>query len=209
MSGVTVEPRWRGERVFVVAGGQSVTRSLTADHLCGRRQLPGKVIAVKDAVFLLPWSDIMFYSGARLHKERPDLFESFKGPEVWKRAVDDGVPPYVHEVVRQKPKAGYINGLSLKPDRLGGYCSGGSAINLAFHLGAAEIVLVGFDLQGQHWNARGHPFPNAAQAVHDRHRAAIDAMAEPLAAAGVRVFNVSPSSTLRGFERAPFSHFAG
>ena len=73
--------------------------------------------------------------------------------------------------------------------------------HLAFHFGAREIVLIGFDLRGSHWN-EAHPLRNARPYTHTRHQLSIDAMADPIAAAGVKVWNTSPTSSLKGFEHA-------
>lgn len=193
--GNPVEPIWRGDRVFVVGGGQSAYAGLRHSP-----QLPGRVIAVKDAILLQPKAEIMFYSGKRFHKERPEVWRAAcaSGAQFWKRAIEPGVPAWVHQVARQKVKDGQINGLSLKPTRLGGWCSGASAVNLAFHLGAAEIVIIGLDFAGAHWSD-SHPDKYAYEETHRRHRIAVDAMARPLQDAGVKIANLSAISTLRNW----------
>lgn len=210
--GWTVPRLWNGERCFIIAGGTSARWSMREAQLAKPGPLPGRVLAIKDGFYLEPNADCMFYAGARYHKERPDLFERWEKyrlkPDAItvKRQVDGGVPRYVRQVRRstkEKTAAG-VCGLSLDPSKLGGWDSGGSAINLAFHLGVSEIILVGFDLAGQHWNP-AHPYPRATPAEHERHRISIDAMAAPLQAAGVKCWNVSPVTTLQEFPRAKIS----
>lgn len=189
----TVPPIWKGERCFIIAGGQSVPRLFFRDH----PKLPGRILAIKDAVFFYPFADCMFYAGRRLHKERPELFAQYDGQLIVKRTVDDGVPERVKQVRRANAVNG-ISGLQTDPRYLGGWDSGGSAINLAYHFGVKQIVLIGFDLTGHHWNA-AHPFPRARPQHHETHRISIDAMAQPLRRAGVEVFNTSPISTLKEY----------
>lgn len=193
-------PEWEARRCFIIAGGRSVPRAQLMATL-----LPGNVIAIKDAVLIKPDAEIMFYSGRRFHKERPDLWGKYRGPMIVKRTVDKDVPVGVLQV-RRKAAVDGINGLSEDPRYLGGFCSGGSALNLAFHLGAREIVLIGYDLSGQHWNPL-HPLPRANPRIHETHRLSIDAMAEPLKRHGVRVINTSPWTALRNFERGPLKNF--
>lgn len=205
VEGWTVPKLWQGERCYVIAGGSSVPRQYLADH-----RLPGRVLAVKDAVLLYPDADAMFWADPHdFHKQRPDVWEAWRGPLTVKRAVHNGIPEHVKQVRRMftdKRKAARIQGLSLDPSMLGGWDSGGSALNLAFHLGAAEIVLIGYDLHGRHWNP-AHPFPQASMRIHALHRASIDAMAAPLAAAGVKVWNTSTNSALKGYAHADLASF--
>lgn len=192
---------WDGERVFIIAGGQSVPRDvLTAANL------PGRVIAIKDAAYFQPEADMFFYAERRLHKERPSLWRRYAGPLRVKRSVHDGVPEGVLQVARTKPDLRGINGLSTDRRRLGGHCSGGSALNLAFHLGAAEIVLIGYDLRGAHWNP-SHPLRRARGSTHQKHAASIDAMAFPLRQAGVRVWNTSQISALKEYNFAKLTNW--
>lgn len=201
----TVPRLWDGERVFVIAGGQSVPRTYLREN-----RLAGRVLAVKDAVFLYDAPDCLFYADPHdMHAQRPEIFRAYRGDLIVKRAVHEGIPARIKQVRRMftdKRKAARIQGLSLDPAMLGGWDSGGSAINLAFHLGAREIVLIGFDLTGRHWNP-GHPLPNASIATHRRHRESIDAMAFALKAQGVAAWNTSPMSTLRNYPHADLASF--
>lgn len=196
MDGWTVPPMWQGERCFIIAGGQSVPRGM----LTGAT-LPGRVIAIKDAAYMQPHADIFFYADRRLHKDRKDVWAAYKGPLRVKRSIDCKTPRDVRQVQRALAPRGGISGLSTDRTKLGGWDSGGSAINLAYHLGVREIVLIGFDLSGSHWNP-AHPVRHAPLHIHEIHRRSIDAMAKPLRAAGVSVVNTSPSTSLREYPHA-------
>lgn len=194
--GWTVPRLWDGERCWIISGGQSVPRDFLANH-----RPPGRILVVKDGALLFPDADCMFYGDPHdMHKQRPEIFSAYRGPLTVKRTVHDGIPAHVKQVRRAMADKNRINGLSLEPHLLGGHDSGGSAINLAFHLGVSQIVLVGFDYRGHHWNTL-HPFPRSKMRAHDLHRVSVDAMAKPLRQAGVRVLNASSISNLTEYAR--------
>lgn len=200
LEGWTVPPLWKGERCFIIAGGSSVMEAHRKHNLA---RLPGRIIAIKDAVRFAPFADCMFYADAHLHRDRPDIFYKYRGSLIVKRAVHQKVPAHVRQVRRVWVPKGVdldkrISGLSTDPALLGGFDSGGSALNLAFHLGATDIILVGFDLRGKHWNP-DHPLRDAGARVHRIHQRSIDAMAKPLRNLGVTVRNASPNSSLQEF----------
>lgn len=204
--GWTVPPIWKGERCFIIAGGQTAREVVNGFiNETDRPRLPDYVMAVKDAAFLQPFAQCMFYADKRFHKFRPEVWQVYKGPMRVKRSVDENAPQGVLQVRRARADSRGINGLSLDPALLGGHDSGGSALNLAFHFGAKEIVLIGFDLMGHHWNP-DHPLPRAKMRAHLKHRASIDAMAAPLRSAGVKVLNASRLSTLREYRYVPLRH---
>jgi hypothetical protein len=198
MTSWVVPQLWKGQRVFIIAGGPSVDPAQVA-------RISGRSIAIKHAVLLKPDADFLFWAGTSWHVENANLIAAHKGGQLVKRKVDDGIPDWILQVERSKPGADGIVGFSDNRRQLGGLCSGGSALNLAVHLGAAEIVLVGYDLSGRHW-FRGHPAP-ATAVQHARHREAIERMTAPIAARGVKVWNTSPASTLTGFEKRGLDDF--
>lgn len=193
--GWSVPPIWRGERVFIVAGGPSVATAPVT-------KIRGRIIAVKHAALLLPTADVLFWAGRSWHKEFQAVLERHVGPYKIKRTIDDDVPHGILQIDRaQNPVA-----LSNDPQFLGGYCAGGSALNLAFLLGASEIVLVGFDFGGRHWFSN-HPRPVERDAAHVRHMLAIEAMAPTLKGLHVDVFNCSVVSRLDCFPKRNLDEF--
>jgi len=199
MTGWAVPQLWKAERAFIIAGGPSVGPERIA-------KIRGRIIAIKHAVTLRPDADILFWAGHDWHRSNAGLVASHRGEFLVKRKVEESVPGWIKQVERANPDADGLSGLASDRRRLGGLCSGGSALNLAVHLGAAEIVLVGFDFTGRHW-CKDHPAPIATEAQHARHRASIEKMAAPITALGVAVFNCSPISTLQGFARRDLEEF--
>lgn len=158
-----------------------------------------KVIAIKHAIDLAPWADALYASGSdrsewwQRHGDRLAAFNGLRytlDPEgrAWATVLrNDG-----------------ITGLSADPGGLKhGRNSGYAAINLAAHLGAARIVLLGYDMDsdntgrahyfGAHWHGRTPPFPTFIEMF--------TTIVEPLQALGIAVLNASRRSALTVFPR--------
>jgi hypothetical protein len=75
--------------------------------------------------------------------------------------------------------------------------SGFQALNLAVQFGAARIILVGYDMQGEHWHGRHPSGLNNPGALHfSEWRRGLDAAAPTLTALGIEVLNASRESAL-------------
>jgi hypothetical protein len=101
-------------------------------------------------------------------------------------------------------------GLEREPTGLRtGRNSGYQAVNLAVHLGASRILLLGFDMSPtaegqQHWHAP-HPDHTPSPYEYPQWLAAWPSLVEPLAAAGVTVINCSRRTVLTTFPCAPLA----
>jgi hypothetical protein len=83
--------------------------------------------------------------------------------------------------------------------------SGYQAINLAVHLGAAQIILLGYDMQfgrrgEHHWFG---PHPSRVPPPVDLFLRHFPTLVKPLQQRGVSVVNCSPSTALTCFPRRP------
>jgi hypothetical protein len=201
----SVPKEWPGERCFIVCGGESVRAQR---HLIP--QLKGRVIVVKHGVLLRPDADVLFVT-AEPWDVLP-LLPKFKGTHVVMRRGQgkDGIPDYVKVVTRTKDHEHLCD----LPTHVCGYDAGTSAINLAYHFGATEIVLLGYDMTGGRWfcdaDGRGewkHPMPVIPEAHFRRHMGPLTALAEDAARKGVRIVNCSPISRVTAFERQPLEAF--
>lgn len=198
----TVPREWAGDRCFILCGGDSVRaqRSLIP-------QLQGRIIAIKQSVVLRLDADVMFLAG----RDDADLcapyFPLFHGRYLVSRQAYPGFP----STTRCLSRSADPTRLSEDPTELAGYDAGASAINLAYLFGAADIVLLGYDMSGGRWfnGEIAHPRPYPSQLHFDRHLQAIGPLAADLRARGVRVWNCSPTSVVprRIFERAPLARF--
>lgn len=85
-----------------------------------------------------------------------------------------------------------------------GLNSGHQALNLAYHLGATRILLLGYDMQRtegrSHWFG-DHPRGLQIQSPYDQFAERLALLAVGMAAAGIRVVNCSAQTALTCFER--------
>jgi hypothetical protein len=190
-----VRPVWRGARCFIVAGGPSARDAL------GRIRPGENIIAVKHAGQLFPNAGVLFWAGKTWHKEaeaKKTLYGMNRATIFVKRKIN-GLAPILGRPVYELDRVPGGSGLCLDPGAVSGWDAGGSALNLAYHLGAAEIVLYGLDYGGRHWLGDRHPLPDETEALHKLHCEGVEAMASALQDAGVRVFNASKQSRLQCF----------
>lgn len=188
-----VIPReWPGERCFVICGGASLDREKV-------KRIRGRIIAVKHAALIRPDADVMFYGGRDSLAECKEIIPKFRG-----RVISRGDYPGTPDGVLCVSKAKERNRLSLDPRELGGWDSGGAALNLTFLFGCNPIIVVAMDMRGGHWT-KGKP--SVTDVTHRRHMDGINGMAADLKALGVDVYNASPISALTCFEKRPLGDF--
>lgn len=192
---------WAGERCFILCGGESLKAQC---HLVP--QLQGRVIAVKQTAVMRPDAEVMFV-GAK--SDDPitcrDVFPLYTGPRLICRTAYAGFPERTLFMRRTK----LTDHLCKTAGVLAGLDCGTSAINLAYQLGAAEIVLMGYDMRGGRWlnGEMPHHLPYPPQQHFDRHLAAAAGLAADLAAEGVKVWNASPASAAKFFEHRSIESF--
>ncbi len=192
---VTVPRLWPGETVVVLGTGPSLC---AADVDACRGQ--ARVIAIKDAIDLAPWADVLYGCGADAGQwwaRNGDRLAGFPG---LRYTLDPKAAPWA-TVLRQ----GAQTGLSTDPGALcTGTNSGVQAIGLAFLLGAARILLLGCDGQaapnGRDHFFGAHPYARAAT-PYAAFRRGFDAIAGPIAAHGVTVLNCTVGGALECFPR--------
>lgn len=186
---------WRvprmGEGPCFILGGGSSLKGFDAARLRGRL-----VIAINDAgLYLFPDAEILYFADglARWAGWNRDKIGLFRGREIVTRSTVSMLGGRIVRRVRQDDGAD----LAREPDAVAGFCSGANALNIAFHLGARRIYLLGYDMGGGHWHDH-HKTP--ARDVYATHMIpAINRMAGALDRAGVQVFNCSRVSRLACF----------
>jgi hypothetical protein len=197
----SIPREWVGERCFILCNGESIRRQR---HLIPR--LTGRFIAIKEAVLLRPDADVLFVAAERQQDIVPSLLPTFQGRYVIARnKLPASYPSYVKRVSRTKDHSRLCD----QPDHVCGFDCGTSAINVAFHFGATEIVLLGMDMTGDRWcnGELAHPMPHIPQDHHRRHASVLPGIAADATRRGLRIVNCSPISTLQCFERQPLEAF--
>lgn len=196
-----VPREWPSERAFVICGGESVKAQR---HLIPRLQ--GRIIAVKHAVLLRPDADVLFFAGERPAEIAPPLLKVFRGQYIVVRGRGHEVfPEHAKRVWRTTEHVG----LSDDPTMVSGYDAGTSAINLAYLLGATEIVVLGMDMAGGRWftGEVKHYLPQPPERDFQTHMSCLPAIAGDAKRKGVRIVNCSPISRVTCFERQPLEAF--
>lgn len=158
------------------------------------------VIAVNDAHRLAPWADVLYSSDQRWYGHYQGV-PTFRGRKFGIRPLN---PPDDWGITVLQNTGD--RGVERSPTGLkNGRNSGAAAINLAVHLGAQRVVLVGYDMghSGGPVHFFGeHPRNLRAESPYDVFIDMIGAMVAPLAALGVEVVNCSRVSRLDCFPRA-------
>jgi hypothetical protein len=189
---IPVPRRWPGETVVLIGAGPSLTLE---DVQACRGQ--ARVIAINRSVELAPWADVLYACDAKMWKWLGGA-PSFTGLK-YTLDPDARIWPAVTILRNTGPL-----GLEADPSGLRtGKNSGYQAINLAVHLGAARILLLGYDMAPAptgvtHWHGE---HPSGPASPYPQMRAAFASMVEPLAAAAVTVINCSRRTALDTFPR--------
>jgi hypothetical protein len=189
--------------VVCIASGPSLTTE-DCEYVRGK----ATAIAVNDAVRLAPWADVL-YSSDRGWWHANKLGKDFAGLR-----VKVATKPWVKTDVRKYPlresgivvlKNYGIEGLELQPDGIRNLQNSGSAaINVAVHLGAKRILLIGYDMGV--CKGRAHFYdtkPVAIRSPYILFRRLTGTMVKPLKAAGIDVINCSRETALEHFPRQP------
>lgn len=192
--------------VFCLATGPSLT-ARDVDAVRGR----GVVVAVNDAHRLAPWADVL-YSSDRYWWRHYRGVESFHG---LKATMEYSPGRYAKELLRWAPEMFFLRltghyGVETRPDglRTCGQNSGGAAVNLAVHLGARRIVLLGYNMgvPGPKRHFFGdHPSPLSNMSHFPIWREAFEQMAPELTRLGVQVINCTENTSLSCFPCAPLA----
>lgn len=189
-----VNPIWSGETVYIVGGGPSLS-NFNWDALRTR-----KVIAINKAFLNVPFASVMYWTDSRVYQWHKKDIENFSGLKYTIRPHSS----YREDVLILRK--GNRHGLETTSDRLAhGDNSGYAAINLAYHLGAKKIVLLGYDMGNNgtksHYH-EGYPVTATSQKTYnDRFIPGFSTIAGELKRKGIKVFNASPQSRLNAFPK--------
>ncbi len=195
---------WPGRTVACIATGPSLVAE-DVERLRGLR-----TIAINDAYKLAPWADVLYacdskwwgwhkgvpeFAGRKFALEPPADARSRKLMETLKHFPR---PHWAYPDVARLKGTGRF-GLELEPDGLRlGSNSGYQAINLAVHFGAARILLLGYDMQGDHRHFFG-VHPDQSKPPFRLCLEAFETLVAPLKELGVEVINCTRRTALHCF----------
>jgi hypothetical protein len=217
----TVEREWEGDTVVLIGGGPSLTLEQVAlvksEHEAGRV----RCIAVNDAYLWAPWADVNYFADAswwKMHtvgtpkpmlklsaEQVRERFAAFAGMKCSIQSQAANIMDDAVHILRNKSYPKHSDGLSLDPTMLvtgrhGGYQS----LNLAVLAGAKTIILIGYDAKAKdgrtHWSG-GHAGSHSGEAEWLAYRKSFSEGQNAIRAAGVRVINASPGSSIDTFQK--------
>ncbi len=190
----TVPKLWPGSTIVCIGTGPSLTQADV--DFCRDK---ARVIVVNDAYKLAPWADVLYACDQKWwtwHKGVPE----FAGLKYRLQGH-----PNLFPNVQVLKNMGRI-GLCLDPHGvMAGYNSGFQAVGVAVHLGAARIVLLGYDM-GQQPKGPSHFFGEHRDKTRPPYAACIQAfrsLPAPLQAAGIDIVNCSRQTALGWFRKEP------
>jgi hypothetical protein len=196
----TPEPLFRGETVFCLASGPSLTQAI-ADKVKGRR-----TIVVNTSVNLAPWADVLFFTDSGWYEPRRDLVAGFEGLVIsMSRTAKREKPDKVKRVQGiGDPTMGPGGGFPPQgaPGIRQGRSSGHTAIALAIALGASRVVLVGYDMRVVDGREHCHGEYTGPRDLDQYAREFVPAFAgwhADAEAVGVEILNATPNSAVTEF----------
>jgi len=194
---------WPGSAFVIVAGGPSLTQDQV--NACRDRQWRGakvRIIVVNDGYRVAPWADVLYFCDCKWWQWHAKHLGGWDRPIV---RLDGGKYDFGDPRIKVMRNVD-TGGLCEQRDGLmTGRDSGYQAMNLAVHLGAKRIVLLGMDMQAHvspngvrtHWFG-DHP-GGTSSSVYDSMLPWFDTLVKPLQKRGVEVINATPGSRIRCF----------
>ncbi len=205
-----VSREWHGQTCAILGGGPGLNQAQ-----CEQVRAAGlRAIAVNNSYLIAPWADILYFCdghwwdehhGRKEYRRFPGRKVTLENKHVLERAaVPANMEPELLALCNygKEPR-----GICREPDGVyTGSNSGFQALNLAVHLGAARILLLGFDMRvvghRTHWHD-GHPRPTPHDVYKNWMIPAFEAAVKDLQALGVEVINCTPGSALQCFPVLP------
>jgi hypothetical protein len=187
------EPQWLGRTVFLLGGGPSL-RDFKVQRLKGKT-----VMAVNSSCHAAPWADILFFTDYNWMQAHLDIVKAWKGLVV---TPSSHAKTVLGDRIRRiqlvnRPDFSRPGELTLKFGR----SSGHTAISLAVALGAARIVLLGYDMRRVDGRSHHHDdYLNTTDALYERDFIPwFKGWNEAAQARGIEILNATPGSALLEF----------
>lgn len=162
------------------------------------------VIGVNTAFLIGNWIDLVFF-GDQYNFFIPfkRQLSRFKGLRVTTHPTPPEEYDWVLHVPRDRSKRKGLSPLKNKVCWNGN--SGAAAIDLAVHMGARRIILLGFDMNDDsqtpsHWHTKyGNRKRSVSIANHKRHKQCFPYIARDAKKRGIEIINANPNSAIDAF----------
>ena len=190
----TVKRQFANETIYIIGGGPSL-KNFDVKTLIGK-----KTIAINKAIIYHPTAKVLYWTDGRFYTWFKNEVDNYKG---LKFALKPG-SQYTRDI--QVLRKGKTHGLEEDPQVLAhGFNSGHAAINLAYHLGAARIILLGFDMGNDGTQTHFHDgYPTRAagdKIYHEKFLPGFKQLNVEIKTKGIEIYNASPYSRLNIFPK--------
>lgn len=186
-------PRYHPDSIICCIGGGPSLAGFDLEPI--RQAGPGvATIAINNsAVTIAPWAEFVFFGDGRWWRwNGAKIAEDYAGRIVTASAavIRDG------RVLRINKE--YNGPVSADPTSVCGIDSGAMSTNLAYHLGARRIVLLGYDMKfaedGRSHHHDPHEFPSIEQNYVEKFAPQFPAMVEFYRKQGIEVVTCTPTT---------------
>lgn len=186
---------WAGKAAVIVGGGESFSAADSRLIGMARNKDLIRVIAVNDAVYPCWFADICYACDPEWWRHHP--LPEFLGRKMRLDKNPKGIPVSDEiEVIKSAGEHG-LSSRGIYTGRNGGY----QALQVAFHLGATRMCLVGIDMSGGHWFGEHPKGVRRGSPLHATMSRNFDHLGPLLAKRGVEVVNASAISRIRAFPK--------
>lgn len=197
---------------ILIANGPSLTRGQVNTARAAWIEGKARVFGCNDAYRIAPWIDGLYAADADWWRAHIDAVRDHHIALLWSQALDACMEWGLWHVYARVDIGMSRDSSEIHTGRDGGH-SGYQLVNLAAHLGARRILLVGYDCRaspsGQtHWFG-DHPDGLRVTSPYASFAAAYRLAAPDLAAMGVEVINCTPGSAIDAFPRSTLSAVLG
>lgn len=189
---------WPDSTVFIIGGGPSIKKQdLTMISANGH-----KTIGCNAAFLDYPWIDCVYFGDCKFHmwitedNHYKRQFDEFKGLKI-SCCPDTTTDKRIHSLFRIQ------KGIVQDRRSIGwNMNTGGSAINLGYHLGASRIILLGFDMHlknGMNYHDYHIIPPNNPEEVLKKFIRFFRFITEDAKELKLKILNATPESALNYF----------
>lgn len=194
---------WPNSTIVLIAGGPSLSRGQITSVYHAWAEGRVRVLGCNDAYRLAPWMDGLYGADLRWWEHHIDAVRLTHMALLWSQHYEA-----CQRYGLWHTPGEYVPGISLDPARIhlgqGAAHSGYQLLNIAVHMGAKRILLLGYDCRlaagRRHWFG-DHPAQMTGHMDWSRAPGVYAAAAPQLAELGIDVINCTPESAIACFPR--------
>ncbi len=188
----TPEPLLAGDTVFLLGGGPSL-RDFDVQRLRGRR-----VMAINCSCAICPWAEFLYFTDTSWFEHRRTLVAAWPGTVITASRVAKAALPEKLKRIQLVTQPDFTIG---EPVLKFGRSSGHTAISVAIAMGAARVILLGYDMQivGGRSHHHNEYHTEDIKLFRDDFLVHFQGWGEAARRIGVEVLNCTPGSALAEF----------